>query len=77
MAKVKELKRIKQVLENDRLGISGNCKEVLKRDILDLLGNYFELCSNLEIKIESCNNGYNIFIVADAMAFKGFKLITN
>ena len=39
MKKVKELKRIKQVLESDRLGISGNCKEVLKRDILDVLSN--------------------------------------
>ena len=77
MAKVKELKRIKQVLENDRLGISGNCKEVLKRDILDLLSNYFENCNSVEIKIESCNNGYNIFMVTNATSFKGFKLITN
>lgn len=77
MKKVKELKRIKQVLESDRLGISGNCKEVLKRDVLDVLSNYFQLVGGVEVKIESTNIGYNIFITAEGEAFKGFKLVSN
>ena len=77
MKKIKELKRIKQVLESDRLGISGNCKEVLKRDILDVFSNYFEMVGQMDIKIEGVQNGFNILISCHTQAFKGFKILTN
>ena len=51
--------------------------ESLKRDILDVLSNYFQLVGGVEVKIESTNIGYNIFITAEGEAFKGFKLVSN
>ena len=76
-SKVKQLSRIAQVLESDRLGISGDCKEVLRRDITDVLLNYFDLKGKVDVKIESNISGFNIFISAEGDSFKNFKLVVN
>ena len=77
MKKIKELKRITQVLENDRLGVSGDCKDVLKRDLISVLKNYFELKGDVEIKIETSIKGFKIYLFAEGEAFKGFKMVIN
>ena len=76
MRKQKEANRIKQVIESDRLGMSGDCKEVLKRDIADTLANYFELKSLPEIKIEAGIKGFSVYVSAEGYAFKGFHIIS-
>ena len=75
--KIKELKRITQVLESDRLGVSGDCKEVIKRDLKELLSNYFVLKGEVEVKIESSIKGFNLLIYAEGESFKGFKMVIN
>lgn len=76
MKKLKEVNRIKQVIESDRLGMSGDCKEVLKRDIADTLSNYFELKNLPEIKIEAGLRGFSVYITAEGEAFKSFHIIS-
>lgn len=73
--KNKEVTRIKQVIESDRLGMSGDCKEILKRDIADTLANYFELKSLPDIKIEAGVKGFSVYISAEGDAFKSFHII--
>ncbi len=76
MRRLKEVNRIKQVIESDRLGMSGDCKEVLKRDIADTLANYFELKNLPEIKIEAGIKGFCVYITAEGDAFKSFHIIS-
>ena len=72
----KEVNRIKQVIESDRIGMSGDCKEILKHDIAQALANYFELKSLPEIKIEAGIKGFSVYIYAEGYAFKSFHIIT-
>ncbi len=71
-----EAKRIKQVIESDRLGVSGDCKDLLKRDIADTLCNYFELKALPEIKIEAGIKGFSIYVTAEGQAFKSFHIVS-
>lgn len=70
-----ESKRVKQVLENDRLGISSDCKEVLKRDIADTLSSYFSLKQLPDVKIEAGIKGFTLYITACGEAFKSFRIV--
>ncbi len=76
MRAVLEAKRIKQVIESDRLGVSGDCKEILKRDIADTLSNYFELKKLPEIKIEAGIKGFSVYITVEGDAFKSFHIVS-
>ena len=67
-----EIMRANLVLEQDRLGISNNVKDLLKREIFLTLGEFFNVKGEIEINIEKQGGDFLLLIKVKGDSFKGF-----
>lgn len=70
--KNRDIARASLVLEQDRLGISNNVKELLKIEIAQTLAEFFNLKGEVEINIEKENDDFLLLIKVKGNSFKGF-----
>ena len=66
-------KRAQKMLESDRLGISYDAENVIKRDIESLLSEYFYLKKRPEVIIDGDKTHVEINITAGAKSVKSFN----
>ena len=68
-------KRAQKMLESDRLGISYDAENVIKRDIESLLSEYFYLKKRPEVIIDGDKTHVEINITAVAKSVKSFNIL--
>ena len=68
-------KRAQKMLESDRLGISYDAENVIKRDIESLLSEYFYLKKRPEVIIDGDKTHVEINITAGAKSVKSFNIL--
>ena len=69
----KELLRINNMINNDRVVLAESFERLFKRDLLNLLNEYFEIKNDAEIGLKSIAGEYIISINAKAKSIKKFK----
>lgn len=70
-----ELKRLKAVIESDRLSMTNENIYLIVKDVSAVLGDYFTLFGEPEMKITTKNGEYILNITAKATAVKGFSVL--
>ncbi len=67
--------RLKNLIEKDRLLLSKDVLALIEFDLYNLLNNYFNLSSNVNIDIKTLKDRYEITIKGDASGVKPFGII--
>ncbi len=70
-----QLKRLKNVIESDRLQVSNNFNELLISDLTKVLKDYFDLKVNPEVSISKDGNKYLVEIKCVSTRIKTFGII--
>ncbi len=70
-----ELKRLKTVIENDRLSMTSENVALIIKDVAAVLEDYFALSGEPEMKIEAKNCEYRLTITAKAASIKAFSTL--
>ena len=73
--KGKQITRTKRLIETDRLGFVNGSEELIRRDIENLLGEYFCLNGPIKLKIDKNFDKIEISVVAESSSVKRFNLI--
>ena len=73
--KGKQITRTKRLIETDRLGFVNGSEELIRRDIENLLGEYFCLSGPIRLKIDKNYDKIEISVVAESSSVKRFNLI--
>lgn len=68
-------KRLEQVIEKDRLLISGEARSLIVYDLKRLLDNYFSTTGETTLEVSAERGGYLIRITARASGIKPFGTI--
>ncbi len=71
----KELLRVQNVLENDRMWARDSYLELLKKDLNKVLKDYFEFREEIDIKIEKISDRYRVEFNIFATRILGFEYI--
>lgn len=66
----KELLRIQNVLESDRLNVGKGFEELFTSDLKSLIEDYFDIEKSPILKTEKTKNGYKIIIDFEAKSLK-------
>ena len=72
--KKQELKRLKTVIENDRLSMTNENIWLITRDLTAVLEDYFTLSGTLEVIVTAKNCEYIITVKAAATGIKSFSV---
>ncbi len=72
--KKQELKRLKTVIENDRLSMTNENIWLITRDLTAVLEDYFTLSGTLEVIVTAKNCEYIITVNAAATGIKSFSV---
>ena len=70
-----ELKRLKAVIESDRLSMTNENISLILKDVSSVLGDYFTLSGEPEMKISTKNGEYIVILTAKATAIKAFSVL--
>lgn len=73
--KNKQLLRTKSIIDNDRLGLVYGAEEIIRRDIEDLLKEYFSLSAPVDIKLTKNGQVINIQIFSQCTGVKRVTLL--
>lgn len=68
----KEILRAKKIIERDRLGLCYGSEDVIRRDIENLLSEYFSLTKHIEVKLIKENDKIKILIEGECSGVKKF-----
>ena len=71
----KELSRLKAVIESDRLTMTNENLALVRKDVAEVLEDYFSLSEEPEIKVSAKNGEYVITIKSVAYAVKAFAVL--
>lgn len=71
----KELSRLKAVIESDRLTMTNENLALVRRDVAEVLEDYFSLSGEPEINVSAKNGEYVITIKSVAFAVKTFAVL--
>ena len=72
-----EISRARNLIESDRVSINDNFCLLIESDLKKLLKDYFDLNSNVTLKISKISNGLEITIVTTASRIKTFQTLPN
>ena len=75
MKKEKVNSRLKNLIEKDRLLLSKDVLELIQFDLYNLLNNYFNLSSSVNIEIQTLKDRYELTIKTTASGVKPFGVI--
>ena len=67
-----ELARLENVISLDRLSLNKNFNELLVKDLENLLKEYFDISSNIEVSLLKAENKYFVKIECNAVRVKPF-----
>lgn len=70
-----ELKRLKNVIESDRLQVTNNFNDLLISDLTKVLKDYFDLKGSVEVSIGKEGSKYLIDIKCTSTRIKTFGII--
>lgn len=70
----KELIRLQNIIENDRL-TNNDFNALLTKDLTKLLSDYFDFKSAPNISIEKSGNGYDVDVSFVAVRIKSFSSV--
>ena len=68
----KSIKRFKEILEEDRLMIGGDCKNAIISDLESLFGSYFSV-KEIKVEIQSNGKGFYFIVKVNGEDFKSFR----
>ncbi len=68
-------KRLKQIIESDRLLLSSDTSEMICYDLKKILNEYFNVEGGVTLSVEPMKDSYEITIKAKASAIKSFGVI--
>ena len=68
-------KRLKEIIENDRLLLSSDTSEMICYDLKNLLNEYFNVEGGVALSVEPLKDSYEITVKAKASAIKSFGVI--
>lgn len=68
----KQILRAKRIIERDRLGLCYGSEDLIRRDIENLLSEYFALTKPIEIKLVKEANKIKIVIEGECSGVKRF-----
>lgn len=71
----KQLLRAKKMIENDRLGLVYGSEDLIRRDVENLLSQYFSLSAPLVITLTKAGNKIKIKIDTECTGIKRFSLL--
>lgn len=71
----KELSRLKAVIESDRLAMTNANLALVRKDVAEVLEDYFSLSEEPEINVSAKNGEYVITIKSVAYAVKAFAVL--
>lgn len=71
----KELSRLKAVIESDRLSMTNENLALVRKDVAEVLEDYFSLSEEPEINVSAKNGEYIITIKSVAYAVKAFAVL--
>ena len=71
----KELSRLKAVIESDRLTMTNENLALVRKDVAEVLEDYFSLSEEHEINVSAKNGEYVITIKSVAYAVKAFAVL--
>ena len=71
----KELSRLKAVIESDRLTMTNENLALVRKDVAEVLEDYFSLSEEPEINVSTKNGEYVITIKSVAYAVKAFAVL--
>ena len=72
-----EISRIRNLIESDRVSINDNFCLLIESDLKKLLKDYFDLNSNVSLKISKISNGLEITVTTTASRIKTFQTLPN
>lgn len=72
-----EISRIRNLIESDRVSINDNFCLLIESDLKKLLKDYFDLNSNVSLKISKISNGLEITVMTTASRIKTFQTLPN
>lgn len=75
MKKKKEIIRINDMIENDRLYLTDNFSVLLSKDIEEVLSDYFDGVSDIKISVEKGVGRYITAIAFNSIRIKTFNSI--
>ena len=73
--KDKKYERVRRMIESDRYGLIGGAKDMIKRDLEGLIGEYFALTSPVDLDIEGEENEFTIVMTCHGCRFKRFNIL--
>ena len=68
-------KRLKKIIESDRLMLSADTAEMICFDLKNLLNEYFNVESGVTISVEPKSECYYLTVNAKASGIKSFKVV--
>lgn len=75
MIKLREIGRVKQVLESDRTGMTMDNLSVISADVEKVIDDYFERKGKTSINLIETDGEYKLRIETTVNAFKSFNTI--
>lgn len=70
-----DAKRLKSIIEKDRLLVSEETSEMIKYDLKNVLDEYFNLEEKIDLLVEAKKDEILITVTAKASAIKSFGII--
>lgn len=72
---MKSLKRVKKMVESDRLGLCFGQEDLIKRDIERVLCEYFNLSKPIEIRLIPMGEKISIEILGECVSVKRINFL--
>lgn len=69
----KNLDRVKEIILVDERNVSNDFEQLLKKDLIFLLKDYFDIGDNLDISIDKNTNDYTVCVSFKATHLHNFK----
>lgn len=71
----KQLRRLRSVIETDRLSLTCESLDLISKDISYVMEDYFNLTEKPKVSVSARNGEYLISVTAKADAVKAFSVI--